>query len=68
MIAVAFAAEIRKEIRALMNERADSLATGVARSYDHYQNMVGEITGLAIAERLLLDAAERLERGIDNDR
>ena len=67
MIVVQFAAEIRKELRAQMNERADALATGAARSFDHYQNMVGEITGLAIAERLLLDAAERLERGQPND-
>jgi len=67
MIVVQFAAEIRKELRAQMNERADALATGAARSFDHYQNMVGEITGLAIAERLLLDAAERLEKGNDHD-
>jgi hypothetical protein len=66
MIVVQFAAEVRKEIRARMNELADALSTGAATSYEHYQGLVGEIRGLAIAERALLDAAERLERGNDD--
>jgi len=68
MIAVQFAAEIRKEIRVRMNELADALSTGAAGTYDQYQALVGEIRGLAIAEGMLLVAAERLERAIDNDR
>lgn len=67
MIAVQFAAEIRKEIRLRMNELADAISTGAAGTYDQYQAMVGEARGLAIAERMLLDAAERLERSIDHD-
>jgi hypothetical protein len=62
MIVVQFAAEIRKELRERMNEIADTLATGGAKSFEQYQGLCGEIRGLAIAERALLDAAERVEK------
>ncbi len=37
-----------------MNEHTDTVALGSAQSYDQYQRMVGQIEGLAIAERELL--------------
>lgn len=66
MIVVQFAEEIRKDIRVQMNELADYLAGGGAESLEQYKALTGEIRGLAFAERILLDAAERLER-IAND-
>ena len=54
MIVAQFAAELRKEYRERMNEVTDALARGECTS--------GEIRGLALAERMLIDAAERLER------
>jgi hypothetical protein len=67
MIVVQFAEELRKQLRARMNEHADFLAGGGASSFEHYKDMSGEIRGLAIAERMLLDAAERLERMDDGN-
>jgi hypothetical protein len=49
-----FAEEIRKTIRKMMNELTDNVALGNAQSFDQYQRMVGQIEGLAIAEREIL--------------
>jgi|TARA_R100001126_G_C4796961_1_gene134847 hypothetical protein len=46
--------ELRKKLRVIMNELTDSVALGSAQNYDQYQRMVGQIEGLAIAERELL--------------
>jgi hypothetical protein len=62
MIVVKFAEEIRKRIRVRMNELADHLAGGHAESFEKYQAMCGEIRGLAIAESMLLEAAEAMEK------
>lgn len=62
MIFNTFAEEVRKEIRERMNEVADALANGQATSYEHYKDLCGEVRGLALAERYLIDTAERLER------
>ena len=43
-----------------MNEAADHLATGGAKNYEEYCNVVGKIEGLAFAERELLNLVERL--------
>ena len=51
------AEELRKQLRTLMNELTDSIALGSAQSYEQYQRMVGQIEGLAIAERELLSLA-----------
>ncbi len=45
---------LREKLRTLMNEHTDTVALGSAQSYDQYQRMVGQIEGLAIAERELL--------------
>ena len=56
-----FARVLRDKIRTDMNNYADDLAGGVCRSYDEYQKLCGIIQGLALAERHLLDLAEKLE-------
>tara|TARA_R100000789_G_scaffold89406_1_gene86504 strand:+ start:768 stop:974 length:207 start_codon:yes stop_codon:yes gene_type:complete len=55
----------QKILRNLMNERADDLAMGGAKSFDEYQKMVGIIEGLATAEREMLDLMEKQRRAED---
>lgn len=49
-----FAETLRGEIRRIMNDLTDRVALGQAESFDQYQRMVGQIEGLAVAERELL--------------
>ena len=49
-----YAEELRKTIRKLMNELTDNVALGNAQSFDQYQRMVGQMEGLAIAEREII--------------
>lgn len=56
-----FARVLRDKIRTDMNNYADDLAGGVCRSFDDYQKLCGVIQGLAMAERHLMDLAEKLE-------
>jgi len=51
----AFADTVRKTIRTYMNELTDNVALGSAKSFEEYQRTVGQIEGLAIAERELLN-------------
>ena len=51
---------LKKALRDSMNEAADHLATGGAKNYEEYCNIVGKIEGLAFAERELLNLVERL--------
>ena len=53
----------QQKIRERMNELADAVATGSARTYDEYRKMGGVIEGLALAERELLDLIEALKKG-----
>ena len=48
-------AELQKRIRLDLNDIADNMSTGGCRDYPEYQNQVGRVTGLAAAERHLLD-------------
>lgn len=57
-----FARVLREKIRTDMNNYADDLAGGSCRSFDEYQKLCGVIQGLAIAERHLLDLAEKVEK------
>ncbi len=57
-----FARVLREKIRNDMNNYADDLAGGSCRSFDEYQKLCGVIQGLAIAERHLLDLAEKVEQ------
>jgi len=53
--------QLRKELRQLMNDLADDIATGAAEDFSAYQKMVGKVEGLAIAERLILDVISKQE-------
>jgi hypothetical protein len=57
-----FARVLREKIRTDMNNYADDLAGGQCRTFDEYQKLCGVIQGLAIAERHLLDLAEKAEK------
>jgi hypothetical protein len=57
-----FVAVLREKIREDMNNYADDVATGICADFGAYQNLCGVIKGLAMAERHLLDLAEKLEK------
>ena len=57
--------ELRKQLRTLMNDLTDSIALGSAQNFDQYQRMVGQIEGLAIAERELLSMARKTDEDED---
>ena len=57
-----FASVLREQIRTDMNNYADDIAGGACRNYEEYQKLCGVIQGLAIAERHLLDLAEKVEK------
>jgi len=46
---------IKKKIRERLNELADVLANGAAQDFGEYKYIVGQIHGLALAERDILD-------------
>ena len=50
-----FADSMRKTLRQYMNDLTDSVALGNAKNFEEYQRFVGQIEGLAIAERELLN-------------
>ena len=56
-----FARVLREKIRTDMNNYADDIAGGTCRNFDEYQKLCGLIQGLALAERYLLDLAEKVE-------
>jgi hypothetical protein len=56
-----FARVLREKIRTDMNNYADDLAGGSCRNFDEYQKLCGTIQGLAIAERYLIDLAQKAE-------
>ncbi len=56
-----FARVLREKLRTDMNNYADDCAGGACRTFEEYQKLCGTIQGLAIAERHLLDLANKLE-------
>ena len=50
-----FAETLRSVLRRCMNDQTDNVALGGAHSFDEYNRLVGQIEGLAIAERELLN-------------
>ena len=60
-----FAHVLRDQIRKDMNNYADDLAGGACRSFEEYQKLCGIISGLALAERYLLDLLEKVEKSHD---
>jgi hypothetical protein len=43
----------------MMNDYADTVSTGGAQDFAEYKRLCGVIEGLALAERELLDVAQR---------
>ena len=60
-----FAHVLRDQIRKDMNNYADDLAGGACRSFEEYQKLCGIISGLALAERYVLDLLEKVEKAND---
>jgi len=62
-----FAHVLRDQIRRDMNNYADDLAGGACRSFEEYQKLCGIISGLALAERYILDLLKKVEESHDRD-
>jgi len=60
-VITSFVDVLRKKIRDDMNNYADDCAGGACRSFEEYQKLCGIIQGLALAERYLLDLAQKVE-------
>jgi hypothetical protein len=60
-----FARVLREQIRTDMNNYADDVATGVCQDFAQYQKLCGMIQGLALAERYIIDLAEKVEKAND---
>ena len=60
-----FAHVLRDKIRTDMNNYADDIAGGACRNFEEYQKLCGIISGLALAERYLLDLLEKVEKAND---
>lgn len=58
---------LRKKIRDDMNNYADDVSNGVCADYAAYTKLCGVIQGLAIAERHLLDLAEKALKDDDDE-
>ena len=56
-----FARVLRDKIRTDMNNYADDIAGGACRSFEEYQKLCGIISGLALAERYVLDLLKKVE-------
>lgn len=54
-----FVRALRTKLRTDMNNYTDDLATGVCADFAQYQKLCGVIQGLAIAERHVIDLAEK---------
>ena len=62
-----FAHVLRDQIRKDMNNYADDLAGGICRSFEEYQKLCGIISGLALAERYVLDLLKKVEESHDRN-
>ena len=60
-----FTEHFRKQLRQYMNELTDSVALGNAKNFEEYQRFVGQIEGLAIAERELLNLVKTQDQEED---
>jgi hypothetical protein len=52
---------LRRRIREILNDYADTIAGGGAQDFAEYKRLCGVIEGLAIAERELLDVRQQSE-------
>lgn len=57
--------ELQKRIRLDLNRLADNMSEGLMADWAHYKTVVGNINGLAMAERHLLDLDIQMDKGED---
>jgi hypothetical protein len=62
-----FANVLRNQIRTDMNNYADDIAGGSCRTFEEYQKLCGIISGLALAERYVLDLLKKVEDSHDRN-
>jgi hypothetical protein len=62
-----FARVLREKIRTDMNNYADDIAGGACRTFEEYQKLCGIISGLALAERYLIDLQQKVEESHDRN-
>lgn len=65
LLVMDFMEAMRNKIRTDMNNYADDLANGQCTSFEQYKELCGVIRGLALAERHLLDLAEKMKEDDD---
>lgn len=59
---LSFSDELKRQIRKRLNDLADHLATGNAADFAEYKQVVGQITGLAEAETMLILLRNNFDR------
>ena len=62
-----FANVLRNQIRTDMNNYADDIAGGACHNFEEYQKLCGIISGLALAERYVLDLLKKVEDAHDRN-
>lgn len=65
LLVMDFMEAMRNKLRADMNNYADDLANGQCTNFEQYKELCGVIRGLALAERHLLDLAEKMKEDDD---
>ena len=65
LLVMDFMEAMRSKLRTDMNNYADDLANGQCTSFEQYKELCGVIRGLALAERHLLDLAEKMKEDDD---
>ena len=65
LLVMDFMEAMRNKLRTDMNNYADDLANGQCISFEQYKELCGVIRGLALAERHLLDLADKMKEDDD---
>lgn len=60
-----FARVLRAKLRDDMNRISDDVSVGACKSFDEYRHLCGQIHGLALAERHLMDLLDNLQQDED---
>lgn len=56
---------LRRRLRDLLNDYADTIAGGGAQDFAEYKRLCGVIEGIALAERELLDVRQKADADED---
>jgi hypothetical protein len=65
LLVMDFIEAMRGKLRQDMNNYADDVATGQCSDLSQYKELCGVIRGLALAERHLIDLAEKMKEDDD---